>query len=188
MEQFRSQMAILKQKLEHQTIVNDKLIRQAVSSKIRSINRKYLISLFATLFGGPYIWWFFAHYGYTVALAVFTSVFFIIAFVYTLRNWLLMRRNDALSTDLVQTLQAAIKAKRRDARWLWVGIPFLIIWYAWFIFETCRLVAPGRIKEMVIGSVIGAVIGLSWGLHMHFKSQRQYKEIIAQINDITKEN
>ena len=35
------------------------------------------------------------------------------------------------------------------------------------------------------GACVGAVIGTAIGLSIHFRNQRQYKEIIEQIDDVT---
>ena len=43
LDEMRQQMAILKNKLDDQTIVNDRLIRRAVKNSVSTINKRYLV-------------------------------------------------------------------------------------------------------------------------------------------------
>ena len=42
-DEMRQQMAILKDKLENQTIVNDRFIRRSIKRSVGTINRRYLV-------------------------------------------------------------------------------------------------------------------------------------------------
>ena len=43
LDEMRQQMAILKNKLNEQTIVNDRFIRRAIKHGVSTINKRYLI-------------------------------------------------------------------------------------------------------------------------------------------------
>ena len=69
-----------------------------------------------------------------------------------------------------------------------VGIPALILWLAWFFYEVYKqnhdLLMHPLFWAGCVGGIIGAIIGFS----IHFKTQRQYQEIIDQIEELTAEN
>ncbi len=68
-DEMRQQMAILKDKLENQTIVNDRFIRRSIKRSVGTINRRYLVIGIVALAMIPYGYWAFVMLnGLSVAL------------------------------------------------------------------------------------------------------------------------
>ena len=57
LDEMRQQMAKLKNKLESQTIVNDRFIRRSIRNSVSTINRRYLVISFIALAMIPYGYW-----------------------------------------------------------------------------------------------------------------------------------
>lgn len=57
LDEMRQQMAILKNKLDNQTIVNDRLIRRAVKNSVSTINKRYLVISIIAFAMIPYGYW-----------------------------------------------------------------------------------------------------------------------------------
>ena len=77
---MRQQMAILKEKLQEQNIVNDRLIRQSMKKNVVSINRRYLIVSILCVLMIPYGYWAF------VALSHFSIAFWLGTCLFMLVN------------------------------------------------------------------------------------------------------
>jgi membrane associated rhomboid family serine protease len=89
-----------------------------------------------------------------------------------------------MNHSLLEASKRVASAKKFDSNWLLVGIPMIILWLCWFFYETYQQnhdYANGFFWGGVIGGTIGAILGFS----LHFKTQRQYQEIIDQIEDLT---
>lgn len=183
--QMREQLSVLKDKLEKETIVNDKLMRRAMKAKVSSINReKRIMQIIGTL-AIPYFifvfkmlidvsWWFIGA----------TDAFLLFALIYTYVEYKDVRANDLMSEDLLVVRNKILRTKRMNASWLRFGIPFLIIWIVWFIFETIHLPSS---EAILIGGCIGIIFGLIFGIQSYRKTQRQLSEVIQQIEEFTAE-
>ena len=68
-----------------------------------------------------------------------------------------------------------------------VLIPTVICWLIWLTWEFYQKDVEVA-RYMIYGIACGAVIGAIVGFKMHFKTQRQYQDIINQIEDITTES
>ncbi len=67
------------------------------------------------------------------------------------------------------------------------GIPLIVVFLGWFMYESYMLHQDDLGKGLFWGGCIGGIIGAIFGFSLHFKTQRQYQEIIDQIEDLTSE-
>ncbi len=183
LETMRSQMDALKRQLEHQTIINDRILRRAVSGNTSWIRRRYIICIVASLLMVPYTLIVFHHIGLSLAFAVATCLFMLTAAGYTYYNMRTLNRDFLMEADLVGAGQGIARARKMDADWLKFGIPTVILWLIWFFLEGYGLY--GFAPAGLIGGIIGGAIGGFCGYMTHAKIQRKYREIISQIDDLT---
>ena len=93
-----------------------------------------------------------------------------------------------MNRSLVEARQKVASAKRFESNWLFFGIPAVILWLGWFFYEIYQINGGSIYNGLFLGGCIGGIIGAIAGINLHFKTQRQYQEIIDQIEDITSEN
>ena len=151
LNEMRQQMAILKNKLDRQEIVNDHIIRRSMKRNVGNIKRRYYGVIALALLMIPY--------GY----------------------WAMMHRN------LVDAGKKVARAKKFDADWLFFGIPSVILWFGWFVYEIYKMNNGSLDEGLFWGGVVGGIIGAIAGFRIHFKTQRQYQEIIDNIEELTEE-
>ena len=83
MDEMRQQMAILKEKLKEQEIVNDQLLRNAISSKMRSIKKDRWIKRIIIIFGLIYCPWMMnSLFDFPTWFIIATIALFLVAFAY----------------------------------------------------------------------------------------------------------
>ena len=70
LEEMRSQISLLKDKLEKQAIVNAEHIKRSVRSKMSEINRTVTATIFIGTFALIYCTWFFASQGCSIAFTI----------------------------------------------------------------------------------------------------------------------
>lgn len=89
-----------------------------------------------------------------------------------------------MSHSLVEARKNVASAKKFDIDWLKFGIPAVILWFGWFTYEV-YLQDNDLANGLFWGGCVGGVIGAIAGFKFHFRTQRQYQEIIDQIEDLT---
>ena len=188
-ENMRQQMTTLKNKLDQQEIVNDQLIRRSMKDTAGNINRRYTIVMILGLFMIPYTYWVFIKLsGFTVAFWLFTCVFMLICVGATYYNSRNISDSNLMTNNLLDVRRSMARAKKFDANWLFFGVPGIIIFMGWFMYETYQLHDGDLANGLFWGGCIGGILGAIGGFSLHFKTQRQYQEIIDQIEDLTAED
>ena len=188
LENMRQQMTTLKNKLNQQEIVNDRLIRRSMKNEVNTITRRYYIIMALGLFMIPYGYWCFVKLcGLSLFFWIATSIFMLIcvgATFYTLRK---INDPDMMNRNLVEARKKVANAKKFEANWLFFGIPAVVLWLSWFLYQTYQLHGGALSNGLFWGGCIGGIIGAICGLYLNFKTQRQYQDIIDQIEDLTAE-
>lgn len=183
LDEMRQQMAILKDKLENQTIVNDRFIRRSIKRGVSTINRRYLVIGIVALAMIPYGYWAFVMIGgLSVALWLASCLMMLIVVGFMIYNSRDMRDNALMNGNLLDVKRKVTQAKKRDANWLWFGIPMALAWGAWAVYEMSQKM--GDNEYIVPCCIVGVLVGALIGLKVHFKTQSRFNEIIEQIEDL----
>jgi hypothetical protein len=187
LENMREQMNTLKKKLDQQEIVNERIIRKSMRNTANNIKRRYYAIMALTLLMIPYTYMvFILNQGLSMAFWIATSILMLLCAGATYYNSLNVSNSNMMSNNLVEVGQNMARAKKFDANWLFFGIPAAIVWLVWLTWEFYQLDLEAA-RYMIYGTICGAVLGTILGFKMHFNTQRQYQEIIDQIEDITTE-
>ena len=182
LDEMRQQMAVLKDMLESQTIVNDRFIRRSIKHGVSTINKRYLVISIIALAMIPYGYWAFVILnGLSIPLWIASCVMMLLVVGFCFFNGRDMRDPKLVEGNLIETKRKVATAKKRDMNWLWIGIPMAMCWGAWAIWEMAQKI--GHTEVIVPACIIGLMAGVSIGLMVHFKTQRHYRDIIEQIED-----
>ena len=186
LENMRQQMNTLKNKLDQQEIVNDRLVRRSMRNEVNTITRRYYIIMAIGLFMIPYGYWCFVKLcGLSLSFWIVTSIFMLVcvgATFYTNRK---ISDPNLMNHDLVEARKKVASAKKFEANWLFFGIPAVVVWFAWFMYEAYQIHGGALSNGFFWGGCIGGIIGAICGLSLNFRTQRQFQEIIDQIEDLT---
>ncbi len=189
LDEMRQQMAILKNKLDNQTIVNDRLIRRAVKNSVSTINKRYLVISIIAFAMIPYGYWAFVVLnGLSIPLWIAMSVLMLAVIGFCIYNGHEMRKNDFVSDNLLDTKRKTLKAQKRDAMWPYFGIPVAIGWAAWVGWEMTQKLEGDFLKYFIPWFIICVTAGALIGLKVHFKTQRHFRDILEQIEDVEDED
>lgn len=185
LEDMRQQIQLLKAKLEKETIVSEKLIRQSTQDKVSYIDRKkktvYVLIGFALVYCNVY----FILMGYSWIFCVFTSCFLLVAWYFQRYNHRGISAQEIAAANLLDVSKALVRMNRLGVRWLYFGIPFALCWIAWFMVESYPKVGGEIIcYGGTAGFILGAILGVS-----HLVSvRRKAKEAIRDIDEYTRMN
>jgi len=186
LEEMRQQLTTLKNKLDQQEIVNDRLIRHSMKNTAGNIKRTYIWLIILSVMMVPYGYWAFVVLShFSIAFWIATSILMLVCGGATYYNKRKLGDSNLMTNNLVDVRKKIASAKKFDADWLFFGIPAIILWLSWFFYEVYKqnndLLMHPLFWAGCVGGTIGAVIGFS----IHFKTQRQYQGIIDQIEDLT---
>lgn len=185
-EEMRQQMQALKNKLEKQTIVNDHYMRCSMKKRTDKITRHYRIIIALAAWMIPYSYWSLVKLsGFSVAFWIVTCIFMLVCVVATAYNRKRLTDINMMQNNLVEVSTKLARAKKFDADWLFIGIPIVVVWLGWFMFEVYKINADVVREGLFWGGCVGAIVGAIAGYTIHRKTQRQYQDIIDQIDDIT---
>ena len=186
LEQMRSQIGILKEKLEKQTIVNELHIRKSMNSKMSDINKTVTITIFLGVFALVYCTWFFYSQGCSHAFVICTAVMLAFCLALTIVQRIVLGSIDLSRGNLVETATTLSKTKTHYQNWHKIAIPMLVIWFGWMLYEMTGIL--GLESPMAIGFLCGAaaggIIGGILGFRINRKIVGKAAEILDQIEEL----
>lgn len=180
--EMREQLASLKKRLENQEIVNEKILREAMSRKLSIIHRRAMALCVACIICIPAVLSTTHNLGCSMAFACVTVALILVGIVAQFLTHYRIGR-DTLSGDLITTYNEVARMKRIYQRWLYFSMPLLVAWLGWGAYEVYTNVSQdeSQLYAAITGSVVGLVLGLIFGLRQHRENIRTAKEIMQQI-------
>ena len=191
LELLRQQMNVLKEKLDAQEIVNDRLVAKSMRKEMSWI-KKYIYVQFALIpfvaliwVGVKYIlglsWW---NYSFLMLICVVSVYIDYVVNVKALSN------ADYHKNNLIETARKLVKMKRQRTIQMIVEILLLILWLIWTFLEvnsaqsTATGIRQSLLQGGIIGGYIGGVIGIIVAFVIFYKMQRTNDRMIEQIDDM----
>lgn len=186
LDEMRNQIAILRNKLDQQEIVNDRLLRNAMQTKVNKMNSNetklivlaafccvlYPIMHFTIGISWPLVL-------VTVAMMIFTAA----ATVYIHHP---LHKADLMCDNLATVSGIMARFKRQYDQWLHYVCPTIITpWLAWFCYEYTEILGlTGTSRWWCVGYIlICGFIGFLIGYAMHRRTVNLAEEVIRQINN-----
>ena len=185
LEDMRQQLNTLMKKLEKQEIVNDRMIRQSMKKNVVGINRTYLWLSVLCVLMIPYSYFVFVKLShFSILFWLYTCIFVTICVVATYYNRRNLSDANMMTKNLLDVRRRMARAKKFDANWLYFGVPGVLIFIGWFMYDVYQKNNDVLNDGLFWGGIVGGVFGTILGIKMHFKTQRQYQEIIDEIEDL----
>ena len=187
---MKAQLALLNKKLEKEVIVNERLIRRAMSEKVSGLNRRMMIGVATGLFSIPYCTHVFHDRVHTSWTFIVVTVIYLIGCIGTdLYMRQMLRSRDVLTNNLTDVGRQIVRLKKFYLKWLFrAGIPFLCVWIPWLFYEVTQTPQnEGFMKSILSGCITGAVIGCIGGYMIYRRNMRTYNELLQQIEELSKD-
>ena len=188
LEQMREQITLLRSKLDKEAIVNERLLRRAMHDKVRSITRDNRAMIIIGTLAIPYSFLVFDYLGISLWFSIATALLLSVCIVATWWGQRGLHADELLDGDVVSVGKKVLRLKQMNDRWLWFAIPMLILWLAWLFWEAYQQVGGTPLfRGFVTGGVIGIILGLILGGKVRYRTQRRVREILAHIEELTRE-
>ena len=186
---MRAQIAILKDKLDKQTIVNDTHIRNSMKSKRSEMTRTIGITIFAGVLAIPYCIGVFCYMGLSPVFIAATGLMLAVCVWLTIKQQLTLKGLDFSQGKLLEVAEKLNKVKVHYHEWIKIALPMLVIWFSWLMYEVithCGIEEP-MTMGFCVGAAIGGVVGGIVGYRTNRKIVRKSTEILEQIDEITRQ-
>lgn len=185
-DEMRSQIAILKKKLNKQEIVNDRLLRETMRTKVNTINSVEVRCIFCAVLCillYPQMRYFIRFSQVFCLVTCAMMLFCIIGTVYIHHP---LHDRNLMSTDMKNVADVMSRFKHQYDMWLRYVTPTLLLpWITWVCYELVKtnpnadIPVAYIIAPPLIGCVIGGIIGLRW----HKKAVNAAEDIIREIEE-----
>ena len=187
LEQMRSQIGMLKEKLEQQTILNDRHIHNSMKSKISGLNRTVGATIFAGIFAVLFAPMTFHIQGCSLSFVITTALMLALCLALTIiQKVRLGEMKDLSQGNLIETAERLSKIRTHYKEWYKIAIPMILLWVGWMVYEMVQAIglesptAIGFYCGAGVGLIIGGIIGAS----INRKVVREANEILAQIEEL----
>ena len=183
-EEMRNQFAILKDQLNKQEIVSDRLLRETMKIRKKDINStKKLVYVCAVLSLLLYPLLYLTHM-WSLAFTITTCLMMIFCLVATYYIHQPVDDLNFMRDNFVTVAHVMARFKKQYNQWLYYVTPTLMIpWVIWATYEFAWKHAPEGVNPwvMTIPILIGVVIGLLIGYVYHCKAVNAAQDIIDEI-------
>ena len=181
LEELRSQITILKEKVENQTIVNDKLIHSVINAHTGDIKRKMFTAVVCGLITvciSPLAF----HYnlGLSWLFVIVTDIFMI----YCMSMEVYYKR--MIYASILEVAQRVSRFKSSYKRYTLINcVALLPIWLIWLFVETYFRFSDNMemFWSLAAGLGVGIVAGGIIGLCLFFRIIDNANQIIKEINE-----
>lgn len=173
LEQMREAFAILNEKVSKQQILNERIINKVMKKNVSVVKRLYILELICATYVITFGSWTFYELSLSLPFIIATIVFMLLCAGATLFVGKDIFSNTMQEGSMLEIMQKALRAKRLEQQWLFIGIPLGLIWMFWICFETYYMGKLHIVYGICFGGAFGAAIGF-----------RNYKRTISALNDI----
>ena len=182
LREMQEQMQQLREKLDNQKIVNERMLKKSCSQTANRLKFKANIPI---LFGvaacllAPSL----LNMGASIYFVIFTWVLMLVCIVATV---LTNRHIPNMDKDLVTAAQELTRFKKIHAEWIKFAIPMVILWVGFLVWDFLRNndLDQAAIIAFLAGIGTGIVLGGIVGLKMRRDQLNAADELLAQIEEL----
>ena len=187
LEDMRRQISLLKEKLDKESIVNDKLMRNIMSTKIGNVNSYLLKLLILIPFTMALVYFDFGIlFPLSTEFMIVTQIMLVGFGTYIYLNKRLLASANIAGGNLVEESKKLLRFKKREIRYIFFGMPTCIAWMVWCFYE---LLHCGKEQDeiicVIIGASIGAIFGFGYSIRKFRMIMRNISSVVSQIEDIS---
>ncbi len=186
LQEMREQLAALKEKLNKQEVVNDRLIRDVLIKKKKSVDKNIwfvgICGLITITIGNLA----FSYWGVSSWFLIGTTMLMLVCFLMTLipHNW--VKKADIQSGNLLVAAKQVRRLRKLYKDWEIIGIVLAVIWLAWLFIEFSAVIENKQMLYILVGaSVVGGTIGGIIGLKISRKVMHTLDEMIQEIEEMS---
>lgn len=183
LEQLRSQVAEFKNRLEQQEIVNQRMLKQAMSGHVSWFKKLNVWTDVVGLCLMPLVVLFLREIGCSWAPIIVLLIIFIGELIYNIWNTRSISSQKLMSDDVLTSRQLLLRFKKCERWQTVIEVPMLVSWMVWVYFDAAQ-----KYTERAMWFIITFAIGLSIGFYIYFREMRSLNKAIKEIDEFSKQS
>lgn len=186
MLEMKEQLSLLIKKLDKETIVNERMIRRSMKEKADRLNRRLIVEIIVCLIMIPFFIFVLPNLSkVSMPFCIFSAGFFALGVLYDFYMYLRFRPQKFIKGNMIEVRRDTLNFKKQTLRWTYcIGIPFLVVYIAWFVYEKMQYYQGEILKIVLVSALIGFLIGGAIGINIFLKDLRTTDEILMQIEEL----
>lgn len=186
MLEMKEQLSLLIKKLDKETIVNERMIRRSMKEKADRLNRRLIVESLVALIMIPFFICVLPNLSkVSMPFCIFSAGFFALAILYDFYMYLRFRPQKFIEGNMIEARRDTLNFKKQTLRWTYcIGIPFLVVYIAWFVYEKMQYYQGEILKIVLVSALIGFLIGGAIGINVFIKTLRTTDDILNQIEEL----
>ena len=186
MLEMKEQLSLLIKKLDKETIVNERMIRRSMKEKADRLNRRLIVEIIVCLIMIPFVICVLPNFSkVSMPFCIFSAGFFVLAILYGFYMYIRFRPQNFIEGNMIEVRRDTLNFKKQTLRWTYcIGIPFLVVYIAWFVYEKMQYYQGEILKIVLVSALIGFLIGGVIGINIFLKTLRATDEILMQIEEL----
>ena len=161
-DELRQQLAVFKQRLDQQEIVNDRLLRRSMNARLSIITKTSVIVDAIGLLCMPVILFALHAIGVPWYLGAFVLLMVIIELTYNIVEHRQLQRLFTDGNDLLTVRRGLLRFKKAERLWMLIAVPFLIVWLLAFYWQ--QGIFTGELTGAAASGLVTSAIGIFFGL------------------------
>ena len=187
LDEMRSQIAILKEKVDKQAIVNDDIMHKVINTRTGDIKRKMRVAVICGLITIAISPWAFHHnLGLSWWFIIVTDIFMIYCMSMEIYYKRMVSDNALMNSSVLEVAQRMSHFKTCYKRYTMINIFVLLpIWVIWLLVEVYLQFSDNMevFWSYAIGLGVGIVIGGILGLRLFFRIIDNANQVIKELKE-----
>ena len=186
MLEMKEQLSLLIKKLDKETIVNERMIRRSMKEKADRLNRRLIVEILVCLIMIPFYICVLPNLSkVSMPFCIFSAGFFALGVLYVFYMYIRFNPRKFIEGNMIEVRRDTLNFKKQTLRWTYcIGIPFLVVYIAWFVYEKMQYYQGEILKIVLVSALIGFLIGGAIGINIFLKDLRATDEILMQIEEL----
>lgn len=186
LQEMKVQLELLNQKLEHETIVSQRQIRQSMKEKANYLHWFLIRESIISIIGIPFFVWILPNISKISMLFCYTcTIFLAIELLYNCYLFLRLHPNKFTGDNLIEARKDTLSFKKQTLKWTyWFEVPFAAVIFILFIYEKSHFHEGIILNIALTSGIIGFIIFASISYYHLRKLLRTTDEILTQIKEL----
>ena len=186
LQEMKVQLELLNQKLEHETIVSQRQIRQSMKEKANYLHWFLIRESIISIIGIPFFVWILPNISKISMLFCYTcTIFLAIELLYNCYLFLRLHPNKFTGDNLIEARKDTLSFKKQTLKWTyWFEVPFATVIFILFIYEKSHFHEGIILNIALTSGIIGFIIFASISYYHLRKLLRTTDEILTQIKEL----
>lgn len=186
MLEMKEQLSLLIKKLDKETIVNERMIRRSMKEKADRLNRRLIVEIIVGLIMIPFFICVLPNLSkVSMPFCIFSAGFFALDVLYNFYMYIRFSPRKFIESNMIEARRDTLNFKKQTLRWTYcIGIPFLVVYIAWFVYEKMQYYQGEILKIVLVSALISFLIGGAIGITIFVKTLRATDEILMQIEEL----